>query len=188
MIYPLSGLVNPDRIDTVNIIYGIMFAYIFNKDFYLSFKKRGKKMGLKITLKPNEKMIVGNAVISNSGHSDCYISVENNSTILREKNIMCEEDAKTPCQQLYFIIQLMYIDSENVSIHQKTFWKFSKDIVKAAPSTYNIIDEINLHITNQNYYKALKAAQNLIDYETELMTSFISGSLRNMNTQSIAAL
>ena len=143
-------------------------------------------MGLKITLKPSEKMIVGNAVISNSGVSDCYIMVENNSTILREKNIMSEEDAKTPCQQLYFIIQLMYIDHQNISPHQQTYWKLSKDIVKAAPSTYAIIDEINFNILKQNYYKALKAAHKLIDYETELLNSFIAGSIRNTTQDTIA--
>jgi flagellar protein FlbT len=133
-------------------------------------------------------MIVGSAVISNSGNSDCYINVENNSTILREKNIICEENAITPCQQLYFIIQLMYIDRENVSFHQQTYWKLSNDIVKAAPSTYNIIDEVNIHITNQKYYKALKTAQKLIDYETDLLNSFISGSIRNHQIQNTASL
>jgi flagellar biosynthesis repressor protein FlbT len=144
-------------------------------------------MGLKITLKPSEKMIVGNAVISNSGSSDCYISVENNSTILREKNIMCEKDAKTPCQQLYFIIQLMYIDPENISVHQRTYWKLSKDIVKAAPSTYNIIDEINLHISSENYYKALKGAHKLIDYETELLSCFISNNIKSVQAHKFGA-
>ena len=142
-------------------------------------------MGLKITLKPSEKMIVGNAVISNSGNADCQIMVENNSTILREKNIMSEEDAKTPCQQLYFIIQLMYIDGDNENIHQKTFWKLTNDIAKAAPSTYHIIDEINNHISNQNYYKALKVAQKLIDYETDLLNSFISSNIRNPHSSSL---
>ena len=143
-------------------------------------------MGLKITLKPNEKMIVGSAVIANSGISDCYIRVENNSTILREKNIMSEDDAKTPCQQLYFIIQLMYIDTDNEAIHQNTYWKLSKEIVKAAPSTYGLIDDINNHITNQNYYKALKIANNLIEYESDLLNSFISGTIKNMHQENIA--
>ena len=138
-------------------------------------------MGLKITLKPSEKMIVGNAVISNGGNADCHILVENNSTILREKNIMCEEDAKTPCRQLYFIIQLMYIDANNVNLHQKSYWKLSKDIAQAAPSSNGIVDEINSYIREKNYYKALKSAQKLIDYETELLNLFIT-SKKNSKT------
>ena len=141
-------------------------------------------MGLKITLRPNEKMIVGSAVISNSGSSDCHIRVENNSTILREKNIMCEEEAKTPCQQLYFIIQLMYIDNENVSVHQRTYWKLVKDIVQAAPSTHSLVDDINSQISSRLYYKALRTAQKLIDYESDLLNCFISNSIKNLNRQS----
>ena len=143
-------------------------------------------MGLKITLKPNEKMIVGNAVIANSGVSDCYIRVENNSTILREKNIMSEEEAKTACQQLYFIIQLMYIDTLNQAMHQKTYWKLSKEIVQAAPSTYGHIDDINQHVAKEDYYKALKIANNLIEYESDLLNSFISGTIKNVQDESLA--
>ena len=135
-------------------------------------------MALKLTLKPKERLVVGNAVISNSGSSDCFINVENNSTILREKNIMSEEEANTPCRQLYFIIQLMYIDNNKESLHQKTYWKLSNEIVKAAPSTYSILDEINAHITNHSYYKALKVANKLIEYETELLNTFIIGSIK----------
>ena len=144
-------------------------------------------MGLKITLKPREKMIVGSAVISNSGSGECQITVENNSTILREKNIMREQEATTPCQQLYFIIQLMYIDSENLPVHQQTYWKLSRDITKAAPSTYSLVDEIIGLVSNQNYYKALKSAQKLIDYETELLNCFISNSIKSQSAGTISS-
>ena len=143
-------------------------------------------MGLKITLKPKEKMIVGNAVISNSGTSDCYIRVENNSTILREKNIMSEDAAKTPCQQLYFILQLMYIDNENSDLHQASYWKLAKEITKAAPSTFNIIDEMNLHIAKQDYYKALRKAQALIEYEAELLNTFIASTVKDQQATDMA--
>jgi len=69
-------------------------------------------MALKITLKPQEKMIVGGAVISNSNKAGCDLIVESKVPILREKDILSENDADTPCRQLYFIIQLIYIDEK----------------------------------------------------------------------------
>ena len=43
-------------------------------------------MGLKITLKPGERMIIGGAVITNAG-TKCHFIVENTVPILRDKDI-----------------------------------------------------------------------------------------------------
>ena len=125
-------------------------------------------MPLKIKLKPNERMIVGGAVITN-GNTRCDLLIENKVSILRQKDIMREEDADSPCRKVYFTIQLMYIDEENLIEHQNTFWKLVQDIVKAAPSMLALIDQISEHILNNKYYQALKLAKKLIDYEQEII-------------------
>jgi flagellar protein FlbT len=124
-------------------------------------------MALKITLKPQEKMILGGAVISNGNSAGCQLIIENKVPILREKDILSENDANTPSQQLYFIIQLMYIDEENLAIHQKNYWGLVNEIVKAAPSTVDLIDQINEEIVSGRFYQALKLTQELIEYEQE---------------------
>jgi flagellar protein FlbT len=43
--------------------------------------------------------------------------------LLREKNILKEEEANTPGRRIYFVIQLMYIDEENLTTHHKTYWE-----------------------------------------------------------------
>ena len=126
-------------------------------------------MALKITLKPQEKMILGGAVISNGNSAGCQLIIENKVPILREKDILSENDADTPSRQLYFIIQLMYIDEENLVIHQKNYWSLVNEIVKAAPSTVSWIDQINEEIVSGRYYQALKLVQKLIDYEQEVI-------------------
>ena len=127
-------------------------------------------MTLKITLKPQEKMILGGAVIANGNNAGCQLVIENKVPILREKDILSENDADTPCRQLYFVIQLMYIDEENLAIHQKNYWRFVKEIVKAAPSTVSLIDQINEEIVSGRCYQALKLAQKLIEYEQEAIS------------------
>jgi len=127
-------------------------------------------MALKITLKPQEKMILGGAVISNGNNSGCDLIIENKVPILREKDILSENKADTPCRRLYFIIQLMYIDEGNLAGHQKYYWNLVNEIVKAAPSTVGLIDHINEEIVSGRYYQALKLAQNLIDYEQEVIS------------------
>ena len=52
-------------------------------------------MALKITLKPQEKMILGGAVISNGNNAGCQLIIENEVPILREKDILSENTVST---------------------------------------------------------------------------------------------
>ncbi len=123
-------------------------------------------MALKITLKPRERIIIGEAVIVN-GDSRASILIENNIPILREKDILNERSANTPCRRIYLVIQLMYIDEKNLVEYHNTYWKFVRDVITAAPSTLGLIDKISEHILNGRYYQALKGAKQLIEYEEE---------------------
>jgi flagellar protein FlbT len=127
-------------------------------------------MALKITLKPREKMIIGGAVLTNGSHSSCDLIIENKIPILRQKDIMSEAEADSPCRRLYFVIQLMYIDEENILEYTNQYWNFVQEIVQAAPSMAGVIDAISEQILNQKYYQALKLAQKLIDYEQEVIS------------------
>lgn len=125
-------------------------------------------MSLKITLKSNERLIVGGAVVRNGGKGT-VLFIENTIPILREKDIMGERDANTPCKRVYFSLQLMYIDEPNVPEYRKAYADLASEILKAAPSTATFIEQINERIDAGNYYQALKTARNLIDYEEELL-------------------
>ena len=127
-------------------------------------------MALRISLKPNEKMILGGAVITNGNGFRCNLIIENKVPILREKDILNENEANSLCRQLYFVIQLMYIDEENLDAHQKNYWKLVKDLIKAVPSSMIFIDQISEEIIGGRYYQALKLAQKLIDYEQEVIS------------------
>lgn len=125
-------------------------------------------MSLKISLKPHERIVIGGAVVQNGGgRSDLLI--ENPVTILRERDILREEDADTPCKKIYFTIQLMYIDEKNLMEYHNVYWKLVRDVLDAAPSTLLLIDPISDHILGGRYYPALKLAQKLIAYEQEVV-------------------
>jgi flagellar protein FlbT len=126
-------------------------------------------MALKITLKPHERLIVGGAVVTN-GNARSDLIIENNVPILREKDILTEKNADTPCKRIYFVIQLMYVDDKNLSEHHALYWRLVRDVVKAAPSTTLLIDQISEQILHNNYYQALKKAKKLIEYEQEVIS------------------
>jgi len=123
-------------------------------------------MALKITLKPHERMIIGGTAITN-GHNRGDFIVENNASILRQKDIMSEQDAHSPCRRIYFVIQLMYVDEKNLITYHNLYWKLVRSLVKAAPSALDLIDQISEHLLNNRYYHALKLARRLIQYEEE---------------------
>ena len=127
-------------------------------------------MALKINLKPNERLIIGGAVVTN-GKAKCELIIENNIPLLREKDILREKEATTPCKRIYFMIQLMYVDKKDLAKKHKTYLALVKDIVEAAPSTAVLLGQISDYILNGSYYQALKLTKKLIMYEEEVMES-----------------
>jgi flagellar protein FlbT len=126
-------------------------------------------MALKITLKPNEKMIVSGAVVTNGNKKNTDLIIENNVPVLRQKDILSEADATSPCSRIYFLIQLMYIDEENLTDHQPVYWKLVRELLDAVPRLAGHINQINENILGGNFYRALKLAGELIGYEQEVL-------------------
>lgn len=126
-------------------------------------------MALKISLKAHERLIIGGAVVTN-GSSRSDLIIENNVPILRDKDILSETEANTPCRRLYFLIQLMYVDEKNVTEYHQTYWVLVRDLLQAAPSMLALIDQVNEQILSGKYYQALKLAAKLIDHEQEVVS------------------
>ncbi len=126
-------------------------------------------MALVIDLKPSEKILIGNAVITNDS-TRTRLHIAGDSPILREKDVLLEEDANTPCRKIYFLIQCMYLARNSREYHKKYF-DMVTEIQHASPSSSFFFMQINEHIISGHYYKAMKTARELINHETELMDS-----------------
>ena len=124
-------------------------------------------MALKVELKPGEKLLVGNCIITNSDQRT-RLFIDGHAPILREKDILTSETANTPAKRIYLAVQLMYIDNDAARA-QETYSEMSRDFVAAVPSSLPIVDQINNEILTGSLYKALKAAQRLIEYEQDLL-------------------
>lgn len=124
-------------------------------------------MALVIDLKPREKVIIGNAVITNDNQRT-RLQIDGDAPILREKDVMKEEEVDTPCKRVYFIIQLMYLAKDPTECFDDYF-SAVRTIQETAPSTAARFADISQRILEGHYYKALKETKKLIDYEKELM-------------------
>lgn len=124
-------------------------------------------MALKVELKPGERIILGDSVITNDDQRT-RLFIEGDAPILREKDIMRIDDAGTPCKKIYLVVQMMYL-APDPRKHHETFFELQKEVTEAAPSTLPLLENINNKILTGELYKALKEAKKLVDYERELM-------------------
>ena len=125
-------------------------------------------MALKVELKPHERIIIGNCVITNTDQRARLLIDGEKIPILREKDIMTPEAADTPAKLIYLAVQLMYI-SPDPRMNHGTYFNLVRDLVTAAPSTWPLIENINTSILNGELYHALKEAKKLVAYEKELL-------------------
>ena len=124
-------------------------------------------MPLKIELKPGERLIVGNALITNDKER-VKLFIEGNVPILREKYVLTEKEADTPCKKVYYVLQEMYLAKDPKVLHPEYFARIN-EIVQAAPSFASAIDELNKDILGGDYYAALKHMMAIIEKEAELL-------------------
>jgi flagellar biosynthesis repressor protein FlbT len=124
-------------------------------------------MALVIDLKPQEKILIGEAVVTN-GDARARFTIEGDVPILRQKDVMKPEQADTPCKRIYLLVQCMYIARDPRGYHG-TYFASVRDVQEAAPSTAPFFADINMHIIAGKYFQALKVAKKLIAYERSLL-------------------
>lgn len=126
-------------------------------------------MALKVELKPGERFILGDSIITNDDQRT-RLFIEGEAPILREKDILRLDDADTPCKKIYLMLQMMYLAAEPTQ-HHDLYFQLVKDVLDAAPSTGPMIENINNKILTGELYKALKETRKLIEYERELLAN-----------------
>lgn len=133
-------------------------------------------MALKISLKPGEKFVVNGAVISNGDRRSSLV-IQNKVSILREKDILQEEDINTPVRRIYFPIMLMYLDEGSVKTYYEEFVLRMTEFMKIVsdPLVLAACVEISTDVMKKQYYKALMSCKKLFAYEDERLNYVADG-------------
>lgn len=124
-------------------------------------------MALKVELKPGERIILGDCIITNDNQRT-RLFIEGDAPILREKDILTPETADSPAKRVYLCVQLMYLERDTSKLRDEYFTLVG-DFVRAAPSSLAMVDAINNSILTNSLYKALKEAKTLIEFEARLI-------------------
>jgi len=118
-------------------------------------------MSLKFRIPAGEKIVVNGAVLTNTSSKAMHFSLENDASIMRERDILLPEDAKTPLENVYLFVQLMYIEPENHDGHYKSFQDSAQVAFLSTLNNEerNLVFEVVGLIGEKSYYSALKLLQ-----------------------------
>jgi flagellar biosynthesis repressor protein FlbT len=124
-------------------------------------------LALKIELKPNERIILGECVVINADKR-ARLVIEGTVPILRQKDIMTVRRANSPAKRIYLAVQRMYTSEQRREDEHGLYLRLTQEMLEAAPGTQPFIDAINNRILTGDLYKALKETRKLIAYEKDL--------------------
>jgi flagellar protein FlbT len=133
-------------------------------------------LALKLSLKPGEKFVLNGAVVQN-GDRRSSLLLQNKASVLREKDIMQEDEVTSPARRVYFPVMMMYLEEAGA---QRYYDEFARRLAEfmgviANPAILADCVGISRHVMAREYYKALMLSRKLIEYEDERLADVASG-------------
>jgi flagellar protein FlbT len=131
---------------------------------------------LKLSLKPGEKFVLNGAVVQNGDRRGVLV-LQNKASVLREKDIMQQDEANTPARRIYFPLMMMYLDEFGAERYYDEFVRRLSEFMGAIRNPEILAHCVNVskHCMEREYYKALMLCRKLIDYEDERLGNVPSG-------------
>ena len=138
-------------------------------------------MSLKLEIKPNERVILGDCIVTNRGPRTRLL-IKGTVPILREKDVMTPAQATSLAKRIYLAVQRMYT-AKRPDEHRRSCFRLLREALEAAPQARPLIESINNQILTGEMYKALKEAKKLVALETERFANALrSQGLRESRT------
>jgi len=123
-------------------------------------------MPLKLSLKPGEKFVLNGAVVQN-GDRRTTLVLQNKASVLREKDIMQQEEANSPARRIYFPMMMMYLDEAGANRYYDEFAERLTEFMGVIRNAEILADcvAISKHAMSREFYRALMLCRKLIEYE-----------------------
>ena len=133
-------------------------------------------MPLKLSLRPGERFVLNGAVVQNGDRRGVLV-LQNKASVLREKDIMQQEEANTPARRIYFPVMMMYLDEANAEKYYDEFVRRMSEFMGVIRNPSVLVDcvDVSKYCMEREYYKALMLCRKLIEYEDERLGNVASG-------------
>ncbi|WP_295512631.1 flagellar biosynthesis repressor FlbT [uncultured Sulfitobacter sp.] len=126
-------------------------------------------MALRLTLKPNERILINGCVVRNADRRQVIV-IENQADVVREAELLKEDEARSPVKEVYFFIQAALL---HPTIRKKLVPIIQKRLGKLVPVFHDeMADHIfqaASHVSQADFYRAMRALRPLMDYEGRLL-------------------
>jgi len=126
-------------------------------------------MPLKLSLKPGEKFVLNGAVVQN-GDRRATLVLQNKASVLREKDIMQQDEATSPARRIYFPVMMMYLEAgRDAGAYYDEFVLRMTEFMNALgnPEIMQECVSVSRDVMAGEHYKALLRCRKLIAYEDE---------------------
>ncbi|PCH97879.1 MAG: flagellum biosynthesis protein FlbT [Rhodobacteraceae bacterium] len=126
-------------------------------------------MPLRLTLKPEERIIINGCIIRNAARRQT-LTIENHADVVRGHDLLKEQEVTTPVTRVYFLIQTVLVAAELRDDFNPRIQKSLAELmtVFGADYTDNILNAANF-VSMGDHYKALRALSDLIKHERNLL-------------------
>lgn len=118
-----------------------------------------------LILDAGEKGVIGNMVVENVNDGPIQLSVRGEGPVLRDKMMIRQEDANTPCLKIYYLVMTMYLDPRTFDRTYKPFLEMCRELVTAVPSTGLLMADIGEYLLAGDFRSAFAKSFDLLRYE-----------------------
>ncbi len=123
---------------------------------------------MKVTLKPRERFVLNGGVLVN-GNRRADLIIENQVSLLRERDILKADEANTPVRRIYFAIMMMYLEEALDSPFYQEFVDRITEFMcvvskkEVLGKCHQILDDVH----ELRFYSALMTCKTLLPFEQE---------------------
>lgn len=127
--------------------------------------------GLVLKLSPKERVLINGAVVENGDRRSRLAIMTPDANILRLRDAIHPEDAKTPVRRACFAVQLVLSgDSDPDNVHLSLLRQIEElSQVFTDPDSRKALAEASSGIIEKQHYKTLRALRSLLAREDRLL-------------------
>lgn len=129
--------------------------------------------GLVLKLGPKERVLINGAVIENGDRRTRVSILTPNANILRLKDALHPDDAKTPVRRVCYVAQLILSGDVNAKEAKSQLLSGIEQLsqVFRDSDSREVLEQATNAVSSERYYQAMKALRQLIPREERLMAA-----------------
>ena len=129
--------------------------------------------GLVIKLAPKERILINGAVIENGDKRSRFAIMTPNAHILRMKDAIHPDDARTPVRRAAYQVQLVLTgDTDPETVRKDTLLRIEElSRIMVDPDSRRLLDQASDALLQARFYQCLKGLRALIPREDRLLAS-----------------